>query len=65
MHIKDGGIKEVDSVGPLAVSIDIADSPKSIKLQPCDKSLDVTWSKGIAKVTIQELELYSILVVEK
>ncbi|KPK55311.1 MAG: hypothetical protein AMS22_04790 [Thiotrichales bacterium SG8_50] len=59
----DGGITEVKPVGPLTVSIDLDQAPKSIMVQPEGKSLDVTWAGGRATVTLPRLELYSILVV--
>jgi hypothetical protein len=60
----DGGITGVEPVGPLTVSIGLDRTPKSITMQPAGQSLDVTWAKGRATVTVPRLELYSILVVE-
>ena len=75
----DGGIKQIEPVGPLTVSIRLEQLPKSITLQPEGKSLDVTWSGHLgsghlgsghlesgrrASVTVPQLDLYSILVVE-
>ncbi len=60
----DGGIAEIKPIGPLTVSIRLAQPPKSITLQPKGESLDVTWSNGRATVTIPRLDLYSILVLE-
>lgn len=59
----DGGIKEVKPIGPLNVSIRLNQTPKSITMQPEDKSLDVKWANGQAVVTLPQLEMYSILVV--
>jgi hypothetical protein len=59
----DGGITEVKPVGPLTVSIDLDQAPKSIMMQPEGKSLDITWANGRATVTLPRLALYSILVV--
>jgi hypothetical protein len=60
----DGGITEVEPVGPLTVSISLSQPPKSVTVQPQGESLDVTWSHGRAIVTVPQLDLYSILVVE-
>jgi hypothetical protein len=60
----DGGIAEVKPVGPLTVSINLDQAPKSITMQPEGKSLNVTWANGRATVTLPQLELYSILVVK-
>ncbi len=60
----DGGITEVKPVGPLTVSIHLAQSPQAILMQPQDTSLDITWSNGQAQVTVSQLDLYSILIVE-
>jgi hypothetical protein len=59
----DGGITEVKPVGPLTVSINLDQAPKSIIMQPEGTSLDITWANGRATVTLPRLGLYSILVV--
>jgi len=61
----DGGITRVEPLGPLHVSIRLERAPKSITVQPEDKTVDVTWIDGQATVTLPLLELYSILVVEQ
>lgn len=60
----DGGITEIQPVGPLTVSVRLDRAPKSITQQPEGKALDVSWADGRATVTLPQLELYSILVVE-
>ncbi len=60
----DGGITNVKPVGPLTVSVRLDQAPKSIRMQPQGKPLPVTWTNGRATVTLPQLELYSILVVE-
>ena len=60
----DGGIKELEPIGPLTVSIRLEQAPKSITMQPEGKSLDVSWANGQATVTVPQVELYSILTVQ-
>jgi hypothetical protein len=60
----DGGITEVKPVGPLTVSIELDQAPKSITMQPENKTLDITWANSRAVLTLPRLELYSILVVK-
>jgi hypothetical protein len=60
----DGGIRSVQPVGPLTVSIRLERPPQAIIMQPEGESLDVTWSPGRALVTVPTLGLYSILVVQ-
>jgi alpha-L-fucosidase-like protein len=60
----DGGITKIEPLGPLTVSIRLERAPKSITLQPEGEELDVAWDSGQATVTVPELVLYSILVVE-
>jgi len=60
----DGGITHIEPVGPLTVSIRCDERPKSITMQPEGKTLDVTWTRGRAAVTVPRLEIYSILTVE-
>ena len=61
----DGGIKEVKPIGPLKVSVRLAEAPSSITLQPQKKPLKVTWANGQAAVTVPLLEIYSILEIER
>ncbi len=58
------GISRVSSVGPLTVSLQLDQEPKSIRQQPGDRMLPVTWRDGRAVVTLPELKLYSILTVQ-
>jgi hypothetical protein len=60
----DGGITRIEPVGPLTVSIRLGQAPKSITIQPEGKPLDVMWADGQATVTVPQLDLYSILVVD-
>ena len=60
----DGGITEVEPLGPLTISIRLKQAPKSITLQPGNEELDVVWDSGKATVTVPKLALYSILVVK-
>jgi hypothetical protein len=61
----DGGIKEVKPIGPLKVSVRLAEAPSSITLQPQKKPLKVSWADGRASVTVSLLEIYSILEIER
>ncbi|MGM0489232.1 MAG: alpha-L-fucosidase [Planctomycetota bacterium] len=60
----DGGIHEIDPVGPLTVSIRLKQAPESITMQPNGQPLDMTWNDGQATVTVEKVDLYSILMVE-
>ncbi len=59
-----GGISEIQPVGPLAISIRTGHEPKSVTVQPGGSQLSVAWEDGLATVTLPQLKLYSILVVE-
>ena len=61
----DGGITEIEPVGPLTVSIRLKQAPQSITMQPEGKSLDISWANGRATVTVPQLTLYSILTVQR
>ncbi len=61
----DGGITQIEPVGPLKIAVRLDQTPKSIVMQPQGKPLDVSWADGRAMVTVPQLELYSILVVER
>jgi hypothetical protein len=60
----DGGITTIEAVGPLTVSIRMDRAPKSIKMQPESKPLDIAWADGQATVAVPQLDLYSILTVD-
>ncbi|MHB8898701.1 MAG: alpha-L-fucosidase [Thermoguttaceae bacterium] len=64
-HAPDGGIAKIEPVGPLTVSIRLEKAPKSIVMQPEGKPLDVDWADGRATVTVPQLDVYSILVVNE
>ena len=57
-------ITAIPPVGPLQVSVRLPQKPKSITLQPEGTPLAVTWKDGLATVTVERLDLYSILVVD-
>jgi len=57
----DGGIQQIDPVGPLTVMVRLREEPKSITMQPEGELLDVTWEDGRATVTVPSVALYSIL----
>jgi hypothetical protein len=61
----DGGISELESIGPLTVSVRLPQTPSSITLQPGDKTLDVKWTDGSATVNVPQLHIHSVLVVEE
>ncbi len=60
----DEGITAVEPVGPLTVSIRLPQAPRTITSQPGGQSLEVSWTAGLATVTVPRLDLYSILTVE-
>jgi hypothetical protein len=62
----DGGIAKIEPLGPLTVSIRSPSgrAPGSITLQPERRSLEVTWRDGQATVTVPQLDIYSILMVD-
>ena len=62
---KDAGIiRSIDPVGPLQVMIRCDRKPLQIKLQPSGKTCDFTYTDGKAYVTIDQVEIYDILVIE-
>ena len=59
------GITAVPPIGPLIVAIRMSRAPKSVTQQPEDAALQVAWNDGQAIVTVPQLKLYSILVIEE
>lgn len=59
------GIVAVKPTGPLGVAIRLPAPPKSIVQQPEGVKLPVEWKGGRAQVTLPQLRLYSILVIEE
>jgi hypothetical protein len=60
-----GGIAEIKPIGPLVVTIRLDQKPRAITRQPEGEQLEVIWTEGQATVTVPELELYSILIVDR
>ena len=60
----DDGIASFPHVGPLTVKVRLPHAPKSMRLQPEGTSLPIAWEDGCAQVTVPQLDIYSILVVE-
>jgi hypothetical protein len=60
----DEGIANIASVGPLTVSVRLPREPKRVKLQPENTSLAYTWQRGRAQLTVPQLDIYSIVVLE-
>jgi len=54
---------EVPSVGALTVKVRLKRKPRSIKLQPGNRSVRWEYRRGIAMATIQPVELHDILAV--
>ena len=63
-HKGAGIIRSIEPVGPLQVSIRCDRKPAKITLQPAGKTCDFTFADGIAKMTVDALEIYDILVIE-
>lgn len=59
------GIAHVEPLGPLTVSVRLDNPPESIVMHPENEPLDVSWDDNMATVTVPELPLYSILVVNQ
>ena len=55
---------EVPPVGPLEVSIRLPERPRRVLRQPGGREVDFTWSKGAARVTLDQLAVHDVLVVE-
>ena len=55
---------EIPVVGPLSVKIRMENKPKKVILQPENKALRFSFSDGIAEVTVNQLAIHSIVVVE-
>ncbi|MDR1336438.1 MAG: hypothetical protein LBK22_06385 [Tannerella sp.] len=64
-HRGAGIIRSIDPVGPLQVSIRCDRKPSRITLQPAGKACDFTWSDGKAKLKVDAVEIYDMLVVEQ
>lgn len=56
--------EEVNPLHNIAVTLQLSHAPKTIRLQPENKSLPFTYTNGKANVTVQELAVYSILEIE-
>ncbi len=55
---------EIPVIGPLTVKIRMETPPKRVVLQPENKRLHFSFSNGIAKTTVKQLGIHSIIMVE-
>ena len=63
-HKGAGIIRSIEPVGPLQVSIRCDQKPSKITIQPAGKTCDYTYTDGVAKLIVDALEIYDILVIE-
>jgi hypothetical protein len=63
-HKEAGILRSIPPVGPLQVTIRSEQKPEKITLQPQGKACDFTWADGEAHLTVDQVEIYDILVVE-
>lgn len=57
-------LQTVASLGPLAVTIRAAKKPAQITLEPGARPLPFTYAKGVIALTVPQLAIYDIIVVE-
>jgi hypothetical protein len=63
-HKGAGVLHAIDAVGPLQVSVRCDQKPARITLQPSGKTCDFTWSDGKARLKVDAVEIYDMLVIE-
>jgi len=63
-HKKAGIINEIPPVGPLKISIRCDKKPAALTLQPSGKSLNFSYIDGKAVVTVEQIDIYDILIIE-
>ncbi len=57
-------IEKIDPVGPLQISVRCDAKPAKITLQPANKDCPFQYEAGKAMLTVEQVEIYDILVVE-
>lgn len=55
---------EIPPVGPLEITIQVPQRPRSIVLQPDNEPLPFTYENGIAKLVLSKLSIHEIIMVE-
>lgn len=63
-HKGAGIIKSIEPIGPIQLSISCDRKPSKIALQPEGRVLDYTYTNGKAHVTVDEVNIYEIMVIE-
>lgn len=58
-------LDEIPSIGPLTVSIRTPNRPQKIMLQPENIPVDFTYEEGTTQVTVPELKIHSIIVIDE
>jgi hypothetical protein len=63
-HATEPIVMDVPPVGPLEVAIRLPQPPRRIALEPGAEVLPVTWKAGVARVTVQRLDIHRILTID-
>ena len=63
-NVKVARYNEIPSVGPLEIKVRLDERPEKVTLQPENIALDFTFSSGIMNAAINQLDVYSIVVIE-
>ncbi len=63
-HATEPIVMDVPPVGPLEIAIRLPQAPRRIVLEPGAEVLPVTWRDGVARVTVQRLDIHRILIID-
>ncbi len=63
-HESPGVIDAIDPVGPLAVTIQVAGRPRRVSVAPAGRELDFQYTDNAVHVTLDQLAIHDVIVVE-
>ena len=64
-HESAGVIESIDPVKNVEVTLNLDAKPKRIRLEPSGTDLDFSWDNNQAKLSVAEIPIYEILVIEE
>ncbi|MBN1559649.1 hypothetical protein JW998_05325, partial [candidate division KSB1 bacterium] len=56
---------DIPAVGPLQVTVAVAQPPQRVRLQPGDRPVEYEYEKGKISLQIDRLELHDIILCER
>jgi hypothetical protein len=58
------GFDNIPALRDVALEIDFAQKPESVRLEPDGKDLPFTWNDGVVSVVIDRIDIHSVITIK-